>query len=140
MCPYARLTLSFFGISKWPARGPFGGNTEVTVTGTNFLPSKYLKCKFGGVTSSGGSHGTYVEDDVSHVVGELGGRVQYISSTEIVCVTPGFGPSASAAQVRISRQKSKNGLRTLFECATAVTFTGTCSTTYITSALFYRSW
>jgi hypothetical protein len=40
----------------------------------------------------------YVEDDVSHVVGEAGGRVRYISSTEIVCVTPIFGPASQKAQ------------------------------------------
>ena len=39
--------------------------------GTNFLPSKYLKCKFGGVNSADGA-GKYVEDDVSHIVG-MGG-------------------------------------------------------------------
>jgi len=83
--------------SVWPARGPFAGNTEVTVIGTNFLPSKYLKCKFGGVNSADGA-GSYVEDDVSHIVGEAGGRVRYISSTEIVCVTPIFGPASQAAQ------------------------------------------
>lgn len=83
--------------SVWPARGPFAGNTEVKVIGTNFLPSKYLKCKFGGVTSGQGAQ-TYVEDDVSHIVGELGGRVKYISSTEIICVSPAFGPAASVAQ------------------------------------------
>ena len=84
--------------SAWPARGPFAGNTEVRVIGTNFLPSKYLKCKFGGVSAAEGS-GAYVErDDVSHVVGELGGRARYISSTEIACVTPPFGPAASRAQ------------------------------------------
>ena len=83
--------------SAWPARGPFAGNTEVKIIGTNFLPSKYLKCKFGGVYSADGA-GAYVEDDVSHVVGELGGRARYISSTEIACVTPPFGPAASRAQ------------------------------------------
>jgi len=83
--------------SVWPARGPFSGNTEVTVTGTNFLPSKYLKCKFGGVNSADGA-GSYVEDDVSHIVGEAGGKARYISSTEIVCVAPIFGPASQAAQ------------------------------------------
>jgi hypothetical protein len=83
--------------SVWPARGPFMGNTEVTITGTDFLPSKYLKCKFGGVNSAAGA-ASYVEDDVSHVVGEPGGRARYVSSTEIVCVTPVFGPAAAAAQ------------------------------------------
>ena len=83
--------------SVWPARGPFNGNTELTVIGTNFLPSKYLKCKFGGVNSADGA-GSYVEDDVSHIVGEAGGRVRYISSTEIVCVTPIFGPASQKAQ------------------------------------------
>ena len=83
--------------SVWPARGPFAGNTEVTVLGTNFLPSKYLKCKFGGVNSADGE-ASYVEDDVSHIVGEAGGRVRYISSTEIVCVTPIFGPASQRAQ------------------------------------------
>lgn len=83
--------------SAWPARGPFNGNTELTVIGTNFLPSKYLKCKFGGVNAADGA-GTYVEDDVSHVVGEAGGRVRYISSTEIVCMTPIFGPASQREQ------------------------------------------
>ena len=84
-------------LSVWPARGPFAGNTEVTVLGTNFLPSKYLKCKFGGVNSAEGAN-SYVEDDVSHVVGEAGGKARYISSTEIVCVSPAFGPAASITQ------------------------------------------
>ena len=83
--------------SVWPARGPFAGNTEVTITGTNFLPSKYLKCRFGGVNTAD-TGGAYEQDDVSHVVGEVGGRVRYISSTEIVCVTPTFGPAAAASQ------------------------------------------
>ena len=83
--------------SVWPARGPFAGNTEVVVTGTNFLPSKYLKCRFGGVNTADVG-GAYEEDDVSHIVGEDGGRVRYISSTEIICVTPIFGPAAAASQ------------------------------------------
>ena len=81
--------------SVWPARGPFGGNTEVTVTGLNFLPSRYLKCKFGGTTDSSNA---FVQTDVSHIVGELGGRVRYISSTEIVCVTPTYGPASQTEQ------------------------------------------
>jgi len=39
-----------------------------------------------------------VEDDVSHIVGEAGGKARYISSTEIVCVAPIFGPASQAAQ------------------------------------------
>jgi len=74
--------------SVWGARGPFDGNTEVIVKGTNFLPSKHLKCKFGGWTA----------DDVSHVVGEPGGRARYVSSTEIRCITPEFGPASQRRQ------------------------------------------
>ena len=81
--------------SVWPARGPFGGNTEVTVTGINFLPSRYLKCKFGGTTDGSDA---FVQTDTSHIVGELGGKVRYISSTEIVCVTPTYGPASQTEQ------------------------------------------
>ena len=82
--------------SVWGARGPFDGNTEVVVKGTNFLPSKYLKCKFGGIPEAGKA--LWNSDDVSHVVGEPGGRVRWISSTEIRCVTPAFGPAARLRQ------------------------------------------
>ena len=81
--------------SVWPARGPFQGNTEVTVTGTNFLPSRYLKCKFGGYTN-----GTYEQTDMSHIVGEEGGRARYISSTEVICVTPTYGPASQKEQFK----------------------------------------
>lgn len=82
--------------SVWGARGPFDGNTEVVVKGANFLPSKYLKCKFGGIPESGKN--LWESDDVSHVVGEPGGRVRWISSTEIRCITPAFGPAAQLRQ------------------------------------------
>ena len=81
--------------SVWPARGPFGGNTEVIVTGTNFLPSKYLKCKFGGISAAENADAFDDDDDVSHIVGEMGGKARYVSSTQIICVTPPFGPAAS---------------------------------------------
>lgn len=84
--------------SVWPARGPFGGNTEVIVTGTNFLPSKYLKCKFGGISAAENADAFDDDDDVSHVVGEMGGKARYVSSTQIICVTPPFGPAASVTQ------------------------------------------
>mmetsp|Transcript_2770 Transcript_2770/g.10043 ORF Transcript_2770/g.10043 Transcript_2770/m.10043 type:complete len:1382 (-) Transcript_2770:89-4234(-) len=84
--------------SVWPARGPFQGNTEVTVTGTNFLPSKYLKCKFGGRENAADPAVAYLQDDVSHVVGEEGGKVRYISSTEVICISPIFGPASQAEQ------------------------------------------
>merc|ERR1712159_720336 len=70
--------------SVWGARGPFDGNTEVIVKGTNFLPSKHLKCKFGGIPDSA-STPLWMSDDVSHVVGEPGGRARWISSIEIRC-------------------------------------------------------
>ena len=82
--------------SVWGARGPFDGNTEVVVKGTNFLPSKYLKCKFGGIPEAGKQ--LWESDDVSHVVGQPGGRVRWISSTEIRCITPAFGPAAQLRQ------------------------------------------
>ena len=84
--------------SVWPARGPFGGNTEVIVTGTNFLPSKYLKCKFGGISAAENADAFDDDDDVSHIVGEMGGKARYVSSTQIICVTPPFGPAASVTQ------------------------------------------
>eukprot|EP00793_Prasinoderma_coloniale_P001378 PRCOL_00005153-RA len=92
--------------SVWPARGPFMGNTEVTVIGTNFLPSKYLSCRFGGHTSGGdGYHnsntysgGSYDDWDDSHIVGEPGGKVRYISSTEIICTSPVYGPASQTVQ------------------------------------------
>jgi len=82
--------------SVWGARGPFDGNTEVIVRGTNFLPSKYLKCKFGGIKESGKN--LWESDDVSHVVGVKGGRVRWVSSTEIRCITPEFGPASQQRQ------------------------------------------
>ena len=82
--------------SVWGARGPFDGNTEVIVKGTNFLPSKYLKCKFGGIPESGKN--LWESDDVSHVVGTPGGRVRWVSSTEIRCITPEFGPASQQLQ------------------------------------------
>ena len=92
--------------SVWPARGPFMGNTEVTVIGTNFLPSSYLSCRFGGHTTGGdGYHnlntfsgGSYDDWDDSHVVGEPGGKVRYISSTEIICTSPIYGPASQTRQ------------------------------------------
>ena len=83
--------------SVWGARGPFDGNTEVIVKGTNFLPSKHLKCKFGGIPASA-STPLWMSDDVSHVVGEPGGRARWISSTEIRCITPEFGPASQRRQ------------------------------------------
>lgn len=74
-------------MSVWGARGPFGGKTEVVVRGTNFLPSKYLACKFGGVSEPGKP--LYMSHDVTHVVS---GR--WVSSTEVRCITPAFGPAA----------------------------------------------
>ena len=38
------------------------------------------------------------QDDVSHVVGEAGGKVRYISSTEVVCIAPIYGPASQAEQ------------------------------------------
>ena len=82
--------------SVWGARGPLDGNTEVIVKGTNFLPSKYLKCKFGGISENGKS--LWDSDDVSHVVGVPGGRVRWVSTTEIRCITPEFGPASRLDQ------------------------------------------
>mmetsp|Transcript_32921 Transcript_32921/g.104806 ORF Transcript_32921/g.104806 Transcript_32921/m.104806 type:complete len:1244 (-) Transcript_32921:714-4445(-) len=81
--------------SVWPARGPFQGNTEVTIIGINFLPSRYIKCRFGGMSYP---NSTLVMDDMTHVVGQEGGRVRYISSTEIICISPVFGPASAAEQ------------------------------------------
>lgn len=78
----------------WPARTPFQGNSEITVVGKNFLPSRYLKCKFGGYTAEG----AYVAEDTSHIVGGAGGRARYVSSTEIICVTPTYGPASQREQ------------------------------------------
>ena len=80
--------------SPWSARGPFQGNTELTITGTNFLPSKYLTVKFGGLDVGNGS----APNDTSHIVGEPGGKVRYISSNMIIATTPIYGPAAQRAQ------------------------------------------
>jgi hypothetical protein len=44
-------------VTALPSSGPVGGATTVTVTGTAFVASDLLYCKFG---SAGRTHGTYV--------------------------------------------------------------------------------
>jgi hypothetical protein len=44
-------------VTALPSSGPVGGATTVTVTGTVFVASDLLYCKFG---SAGRTHGTYV--------------------------------------------------------------------------------
>lgn len=61
---------------------------------------------------------------MSHIVGEKGGRVRYISSTEIVCVTPIFGPASQAEQYPSGSPNNNIGSGAVLE-VTAYTATTT---------------
>ena len=60
-----------------PARGPFEGNTEITVSGSGFFPSeKNLLCR--------------LHDDTTGTTQVL--QARFVSSTEITCVTTPHAP------------------------------------------------
>ncbi|KAJ1473150.1 hypothetical protein T484DRAFT_1574560, partial [Baffinella frigidus] len=53
-----------------PSLGPQGGGTSITVRGIGFFDSPLLRCKY----------------DLGHI--SSGSNVRFVSTTEVVCVTP----------------------------------------------------
>eukprot|EP00741_Cyanophora_paradoxa_P024452 tig00022075_g23609.t1 len=90
--PVAPATFGLCGVmasltatpSRFAARSPVTGNTELTIIGTNFLPSKNLKCGFGATHAS--TAPTAPGTTVSAI---------WDSETQIRCVTPAYNPHSN---------------------------------------------
>lgn len=68
-------------IALFPATGPANGGTDISVVGRHFLPTKGLSCRFGASVTS---------------------KAQFVSSSELRCVSPPSSDGPTAAAVSVS--------------------------------------
>ena len=96
------------GEGHFAARGPFEGNTELTIVGNNFLPSKNLKCLL------------YDDDtNVTHVI-----PAHYDTPTQVRCITKHHEPLACAGQYCLPGAKRLATIRPCFHKFVQVTNNG----------------
>ena len=96
------------GEGHFAARGPFEGNTELTIVGNNFLPSKNLKCLL------------YDDDtNVTHVI-----PAHYDTPTQVRCITKHHEPLACAGPYCLPGAKRLATIRPCFHKFVQVTNNG----------------
>lgn len=88
--------------SLWPAWGPTSGRTTVTITGSLFRNTQFLRCAFGDIT------GVYAT---------------FMSSSQIKCISPPHAAGTVALEVSLNDQDyTSNGalytyqVRCTFSC------------------------
>ena len=77
---------------RYKARGPWTGNTEVYINGTNFLPAENLKARFIIYNETDHLSGVIAADSKSILEQRQGGCV-YDTPEQIRCISPKWYPS-----------------------------------------------
>ena len=88
------------------ARGPLGGDTELSVMGSGFLPSESLKCRLSDARTM-----------VSKIV-----DARYVSPTHVVCATPPHPPDTVADPAFVGAGSSSMETRGAYAWSYSVTF------------------
>jgi hypothetical protein len=107
-CPFVLLWLSDQVVvavptvsSSWPTTGPVSGATKVTVTGTGFVDSPLLACRFGAGASS---------------------MAEWISATRLVCASTAQAVGSVSLEISNNNQDfTANTVPFVFQAVSTVT-------------------